>query len=108
VQSVHRGQSGIGAGLLEAGGEERKPDLEGKMTAKIIHYLLPLMILTAVAVVVGPFLIALGVIILAFNPRVDWPDYWAHLMADGTKAIWHRIFGAPKVQIGRKRPKRRW
>lgn len=66
------------------------------------------MILTIVAVVIGPFLIALAVIVLAFNPRVDWPDYWAHLLADGTKAVWHKLACPPKVQIARKRPRRRW
>jgi hypothetical protein len=58
--------------------------------------------LTALLLTVLPMLalLFLGIFILVPKGRT-WSGYWGHTLAEGTRAIWHWIFGPPKVRIHR-------
>lgn len=58
--------------------------------------------LTALLLTVLPMLalLFLGIFILVPKSRT-WSGYWGHTLAEGTKAVWHWIFGPPKVRIHR-------
>lgn len=58
--------------------------------------------LTALLLTLLPMLglLVLGIFILVPKGRT-WSGYWGHTLAEGTKAVWHWIFGPPKVRIHR-------
>jgi len=59
-------------------------------------------ILTALLLTLLPVLLFLVVGVFIFVPKGrTWSGYWGHTLAEGTRAVWHWIFGPPKVQIHR-------
>jgi hypothetical protein len=59
------------------------------LLATLMLMLLPLLLL-----------LVAGVWLLTPKGRI-WSNYWGHTLAEGTKAVWHWIFGPPKVRIHR-------
>jgi hypothetical protein len=70
--------------------------------------------LTALLLTVVPMLLllVLGILILVPKGRT-WSSYWGSTLAGGTRAVWHWIFGPPRVRIRRPQfrpplPRGRW
>jgi hypothetical protein len=61
-------------------------------------------LLAMLALTLLPLLLLLlaGIWLLTPKGRI-WSSYWGHILAEGTKAVWHWIFGPPKVRIHRPR-----
>lgn len=58
--------------------------------------------LTALLLTLFPLLLLLifGIFILVPKGRT-WAGYWGHTLAEGTRAVWHWVFGPPKVRVQR-------
>lgn len=56
--------------------------------------------LTALLLTLVPMLLllVLGVLILVPKGRT-WSSYWGSTLASGTRAVWHWLFGPPRVRI---------
>jgi hypothetical protein len=60
------------------------------------------MLLAMLLLMLLPFVLLLLAAIWLLTPKGRiWSNYWGHTLAEGTKAMWHWIFGPPKVRIHR-------
>jgi hypothetical protein len=60
------------------------------------------------------FLVAIGFVFVAvvvglrmILPRGIWADFFSNLLHTAVMAVWHAVFGAPKVRVVRARRRRR-